>query len=229
LLEAKRNLEEAIEIDPDFADAYSYLSYCFFYGWFQLYPGFDDDLTRANVLAERGVTLDGKSAVTIAHLGWIQSYLRRHDRAIQNFEKAIALAPYDAEVYANFGQVLNYCGDPQRALEMTRRAFGLSIFVPPLWDFYEGHSHLLLYRYDEAVSRFLKASEQIPKFTAASFRLAVAYVEMDRHAAARDVVATTLEITPQYTLRDIARVYPYRLDEDRHRFLDGLRRAGLPE
>jgi len=229
LREAKSNLEEAIEIDPQFGDAYSYLSYCFFYGWFQRYPGFDDDLTRANQLAERGVALGGGSAVAIAHLGWIQTYSRRHDRAVENFAKAIALAPSDAEIHANFGQTLNYYGEPERALEMISKAFSLAIFAPPLWIFYEGHSHLLLHHYEEAVSRFLTAIDQIPKFTAAYFRLAVAYVEMDRIEEAADIVKSALEISPQYTLSVIADIYPYRLEKDRVRFFEGLRKAGVPE
>ena len=37
LLEAIKCLEEAIEIDPNFAAAYGYLSYCHFYGWAQMF------------------------------------------------------------------------------------------------------------------------------------------------------------------------------------------------
>ena len=228
-LEAKRSFEQAIEIDPGFAEAYGYLSYCFFYGWLQMFPGFDDTLDAAYALAERGVALDGRSAVAIAHLGWIQTYLRRYDQALENFDKAIALAPYNAEIHANFGQILNYCGDPAKALAMIDKAFDLDTIAPPLWEFYAGHSLLLLGRYGEAESRLLKAVGEIPKFSAAYLRLAFAYSEMARDADARDAVKTALDITPQYTLKDIARLYPYRVDQIRNRFLDSLRNAGLPE
>ncbi len=55
LLEAIKCFEVAIEIDPNFADAYGYLSYCHWWGWLQMLPEFDDNLDRANELAERGV------------------------------------------------------------------------------------------------------------------------------------------------------------------------------
>jgi hypothetical protein len=48
LPEAVKCFEDAIEIDPDFADAYGYLSYCHFSGWVQMYAGFEDSLERAN-------------------------------------------------------------------------------------------------------------------------------------------------------------------------------------
>jgi adenylate cyclase len=107
LLEGRACLEKAIEIDPEFADAHGWLSYCHFQGWATLWPGFDDSLERAIELAERGVALDGSSAIALTRLGWIQNFLRRYDSAIANLEKAIALAPDSADVNASFGQVLN--------------------------------------------------------------------------------------------------------------------------
>ena len=121
LLAAINCFEEAIKIDANFANAYGYLSFCYFQGFNQLLPGFDDGLDRAHELAEKGEALDGTSAIALTRLGWIQSYLRRYDQAITNLEKALALAPDNAEVYATFGNVLNYWGDPERGLEMLEK------------------------------------------------------------------------------------------------------------
>ena len=228
-LEAIKCLEEAIEIDPNFADAYSYLSFCHFVGWIYMWPGFDDNLERANELAEKGVALDGTSAIAVARLGQIQAWLRRYDQAIANFEKAIALAPNNAEVYADFGQILNYWGDPERALEMSAKAFGLDALAPPLWEFYAGISHFLLRQYDQALSRFIRVIERTPKFVSAYTYLASTYVELDRLDDARGAMKTVLEIMPKYTVKELARIYAFRLDEDRNRILDDLRTAGLPE
>jgi adenylate cyclase len=93
-LEAIRRFEEAIEIDPNFADAYGYMSLCHnLYGWAVMGPEYDENLDRANELAERGIALDSTSAFALARLGWIQMFLRRYDPAIANLEKAIAMAP----------------------------------------------------------------------------------------------------------------------------------------
>ena len=229
LNEAINCLEEAIEIDPNFADAYGYLSYCHIWGWAVMLPGFDDPLERANELAEKGVALDGASAIALSRLSWIQIFLRRHDQAIANLEKAIALAPNNADVNATFGQVLNYCGNPERALKMMEKAFSIEMFVPPNWEYQVGCSHLLLRRYDEALVRFNRAIERAPKFAPAYLHLAWACVELDRLDDANDAIKAVLEIVPQYTLIEVARIFPYRIDEDRNRYLDNLRKAGLPE
>ena len=228
-LAAVKCLEAAIEIDPKFADAYGYLSFCHFYGWAFMWPGFDDDLDRAYELAEKGVALDGTSPIALARLGWIQTILRRYRQAIANFETAIALAPNNAEAYAEFGAVLCYWGDPTRALEMLGKAFTIDTIVPSNWEFRLGQPHLLLREYGEALAAFDRAIERAPKFIPAQMHAAWAYVELSRLDDARAAIEQVLEFAPQYTLKAVGRIYPYRLDEHRNRMLDSLRKAGLPE
>ena len=229
LLEAIRCLEKAIGIDPKFADAYSYLSYCHFAGWIYMWPGFDNSLDRANELAEKGVALDGTSTIALTRLAWIQTFMRRYDQAIANLEKAIALAPDNADVNATFGQVLNYWGHPERGLQMMEKAFSIDTVVPPNWEYHVGLSRLILRQYDEAESRFLKTIERAPKYTPGYLLLAVTYAELDRLDDARDAMKTALEISPRHTVKAVAKNYPYRVDEVRDRILDGMRKAGMPE
>ena len=229
LVEAIKSLEKAIEIDPYFADAYGYLSFCHWYGWIYTFPGFDESLDRAYELAERGVALDGASAIAVMRLGWVQTWLRRYDQAVANLEKAIALAPNNAEVCATFGQVLNWLGDPEKGLEMIEKALRLETFAPAVWEFYAGHSHLLLRQYDQALTRFNRVVERAPKFGGAHAILAWTYVELDRLDDARDAIKTVLELAPHSSLKKFDRTVPIRVDEDRNRYLDGLRKAGLPE
>ncbi len=229
VLEAKKSLETALELDANFADAYGFLSYCHFAGWILKLPGFDDTLNLANELAEKGVSLDGNSAIAVARLAWIQGWMRRFDQAIANFEKAISLAPHRADVYADFGQILNYWGDPERALELSEKVFSLDTFAPPLWEFYAGHSHFLMHQYDQALPKMTAMVERVPRFITGYAYLACLYVETDRLDDARDAIERLLEISPGYTLNDMDRIHPYRADDVRARFLDDLRWAGLPE
>ncbi len=84
-------------------------------------------------------------------------------------------------------------------------------------------------QYDEALTRFHRAVGRSPKITFAYLHLACAYVELDRLDDAHDAIKTALEITPQFTVKEVARIWPYRVDEVRNRLLDALRKAGLPE
>ncbi len=112
---------------------------------------------------------------------------------------------------------------------MIERAISLDTFAPPLWEFYAGLSHYLLRQYDEALTRFNRVIEQTPKFVHAYDYLACAYVEMNRLEDARDTIKAVLKIKPEFTLKDAARIYVFRIDEDRNRVLNGLREAGVPE
>lgn len=229
LFEAKECFEQAIRIDPNYADAYGYLSYCHFYAWFESFPGHEDGLRRASELAAKGVAVDGSSAIATARLGWTQIYLRNFEEAVGNFKKAIALAPNNADIHADFAQAMNYWGNADQALELIARAHTLDAIAPPLWDAYEGHSLLLLGRFDQAVSKFRRAIERIPDFTAAHLRLAMAYTELRQHADAKATIRKIREISPRCCLRAVAEHYPYRIDAVQQHFLDCLREAGLPE
>ena len=112
---------------------------------------------------------------------------------------------------------------------MFEKAFSIDTFISPVWEFQAGLSHFLLRQYDEAVSGFLKTIERSPQFLHAYSYLACAYVELDRFDDARSAIKKALEIAPQYTVKEAARIFPYRIDEDRNRIFDSLRKAGLPE
>jgi len=59
---------------------------------------------------------------------------------------------------------------------------------------------------------------------------AIAYALSDRIVEAREAMARLREIDPTLRLSNLERVAPpLRRPEDRARFADGLRRAGLPE
>ena len=91
-----------------------------------------------------------------------------------------------------------------------------------------GLSCLLLGQYDEALGRFKRSIERAPHGPAYLF-LAWTNIELNRLSDANDAIKTVLDMNPLYTLKDVERIYPFRLDEDRDRFLDSLRKAGLPE
>ena len=229
LHEAIECLEKSIEFDPNFAEAYGYLSYCHFQGWATMWPGFEDNLDQAIELAEKGVALDGESAIALSRLGWIQNFLCRYDQALANLEKAILLAPDNADVIAPFRQILNYRVDPERGLKMMEKAFTIEMIVPRNWEFQMGLSHLLLGQHDQALARFNRAVEPPAAFFHAYIFLAWTYVELDRLDDADRAIKSLLDIIPHYSISLAAKIYVFRIDEVRDRLLDSLRKAGLPE
>ena len=112
---------------------------------------------------------------------------------------------------------------------MIEKAFSIETFVPPNWEMHAAHSHLLLRHYDEALTRLHLAVERAPKFTPGHMLLACVYAEMGRLADARETIKTILTISPNRTLAHVPLAHTHRNEDDRNRFLDALRKAGLPE
>ena len=229
MAKAKGFFEQAIAKDPDYAEAYAYLSYCRTAAYVFAWPGSDENLDIAVALAEKSVALDDNSAVAHARLGWVLGYLDRFDDAVANFDRAVAIDPRNAEAFFAYGETMNRRGDPERALPLLEMAFSIDTFVPPSWEFAKGHSFVLMQRYDAALSQILPVIERVPRFLPARVQLARAYAETDRIADAEDMVQSILKIAPKYGVGSASRMFPYPNENDRHRFLDALRKAGLPE
>jgi tetratricopeptide (TPR) repeat protein len=226
---AKLCFEQAIEIDPNYADAYGYLSYCHTTTFVFTWPGADDTLDRALELAEKSVTLDRRSSVAHSRLGWVLGFLGEFERATENFEQAVTLDPRNADAFFAYGETMNRVGFPEKALPLIEQALGLEVISPPGWDFGAGHAYVLLRRYDEGLAKFLQVLERVPRFMPAHVQLARAYSELDRIPEAKLVVEAIREVAPRYTIRSAHRMFPYTDEENRTRLQDGLRKAGLPE
>jgi Flp pilus assembly protein TadD len=92
-----------------------------------------------------------------------------------------------------------------------------------------GHSYLLLNRLDDAVAFIRNTIDQVPTFVPAHVFLAVVYSEMDRMQEARSEIETVLKLAPGNTVPITSQRYPHRSSKTQNRFVEGLRKAGLPE
>ncbi len=226
---AKKYFEQAIEIDPNFADTYSFLSYLYAAAWNLMYPGFEDGLERALPMAEKAVSLDPDSAIAHMRLGWTLCFRREYDQALSSFETARTLGPDISEVCAYYGQFLNFLGRADEALELLDKAYRLDPIAPTGWEFMVGCSYWVMRRYNEAASRFRIVIDRLPGFPMSYLYLASTYVELEQIDEARRQVQALLAMNSRWTLHDWNRIHPIRSDETRGRFLDQLREAGLPE
>ncbi len=156
-------------------------------------------------------------------------FLVQYDEAVESFERALALDPDSAEAHAYYGETLNYCGDPQTAMEHIDTALRLDPLCPPSWLFMKGHSLYLLGQYDDATPLMQATIERIPDFQVAHLLLACIYAETNRPEEASRHVNEVLRSVPQYSLTDAVRAYRYREEKQKQKFITGLRKAGLPE
>lgn len=221
--------EKALELSPNYADAYAYLSYCYTTAWLSMWPSADETLDNALSLAEKSVSLDRNSPVAYTRLGWVQSFLGQFDQAIVNYEKAIELDPRNAEAYYAFGETMNRLGAPERAISLFEKAFKIETIAPASWEFSIGTSYNLMGRFEEAVSKILPVTERVPGFLPARVQLARAYSELGHLPEAKNQVQEIHLRAPNFKMENAFRMFPYPNEDDRHRLRKALSEAGLPE
>lgn len=219
--------ERATEIDPNYADAYAYQSYCRTAIFVFAMPGSDSNLDTALKLADTAIRLDETSAVAHARRGWILGYENRPQEVVASYEAAIALDPNNAEVFHGYGETLNRLGQAEKALPLLERALGFDSFMPPSWIFPKAHSFALMRRNEEALDLILTVLDRVAGFVPARVQLVRVYHELGDAENAIKTVEAIRGIAPKYSLKNAARMFPYPQAEERERLQSALSKAGM--
>jgi len=220
---------QAIEVDPNFADAWAGLVFPYQSGWSFLWPGYDDGLTIAVEKAERAVELAPSSSLAQSRLGWVQTFLNQPDKSVASFEKALAIDPYSTDALAFYSECLNFAGDPSQALEIGAACLKYDPVTPINCVFHIGHAHFLLGHLEEAAQSIGSAIEMAPDFPVARMIMAATQAELGNlDQAAKHLNHVRLSY-PAYNSDTFNARYPYADPAHRQRVLTGLRQAGLPD
>jgi predicted Zn-dependent protease len=92
-----------------------------------------------------------------------------------------------------------------------------------------GATHYQMRQYEAAFSFVSRAVEQAPGHLFVQVLMAATLVKMNRLEDAANHMTAVLEAFPRVSIDHIQKVFPFRQMEDQGRFLDALRKAGLPE
>jgi TolB-like protein/Flp pilus assembly protein TadD len=232
-LEAQRLFRRAIEFDPGFAEAHARLAYCAVLQmvYFDALPT-PGSLDEALALARRAAAIDERDA--FAHLSVARVHLarREYDDALAACRLSIELNPTLAQAYCAMGDALSYAGRLEEAIEQFERAIRLSPQDPWRWAFYsyQALAYIFLGRYEQAVER-ARAALRVPNCQYwTNAHLAAALGHLDRAAEARAAVEELLQRKPDFSIR-YATEHLFYIDDARQleRYLDGLRKAGVPQ
>jgi adenylate cyclase len=228
--EAREYFERAAAIDPTYARAHADVGFTLAadvqLGWTDT-P--EETGRQALMHARHALALDptnrqGYFALASAHLG-----LKQHEEAIAAVRKLIALYPNYADGHAQLALDLVYAGQPEESLKAIRRAMRLDPRHPFFYVWIQGQGYFLMERYDEAIAEFQKVIEVNPAFPGARLTLASVYGLTGRTEDAEWEVAEILALLPGLTLTRERKGSLYKNAEDLDRYIEGLRKAGLPE
>lgn len=201
--------QEAIRIDPNYAQAYAGLATAYIERdvWGSLGIGKTADLVRATTL--KALELDGELAEAHVLLGEIHfQYDWDWQSTEKEYKRAIELNPNLAYAYVRYAFYLQAMRRHEEALTAVHRAVELDpLSVSNICD--EGR---ILYRarqYANAVARYQRALELDPGFSPALGRIAEAYEQLGKFDEALGSVRKLMQNSTdrRVGLRQLGRIY----------------------
>lgn len=224
LTKAIRLCEKAIALDPDSGRAHELMAFGL---WHQAWLGYADDeraiLDRARRMAERAIQLDNRDEGAHWVLAMCHLMDGAHDRAIAAMERSIEINPNFSRGYGSLGTILNFAGDPQRAIENNLLALRSNPIDPGNYFRYCGLaiSYLLLGRLEEGLDWAYKTLHLKSDWYIAHAVLVAFLVHLDRMDDARAAMRDFRRNCPTATLEDLKRL-PFRRPEHLAILVDAL-------
>jgi TolB-like protein/DNA-binding winged helix-turn-helix (wHTH) protein len=233
-LEAIRLSEQALALDPRYWPAAALIGFCrvleAVQGW--IAPT-SPEVHQSVDLAKRAIEA-GKDDVDVLWMaGFAVSHLAgEHGLAMAAVERALVLNPNCAHAWMVHGYVRCFLNQPEPAIDSTYRAIRLSPLDPLAYFFRQciALAHLSAGRYEEGVVWIDKSLAEQPRFLPA-VRLKVALCGYLRQTdEGSRWLARLLELFPGVTVARLNSFFAiFMSPELRVRYLEGLRKAGLPE
>jgi adenylate cyclase len=222
--------EEAIALDPEYADAYLELSRTLIDDiWFSPFDSAEQLRKRAEELVKKAIAMRDDHAEARALLGRIYLSKRQYDEAIVEGERAVVMAPNSAFVHARLALSLECAGRPEEALALFEKAMRLSPISDNYYVAMLGYCYFDMGQYDEAISAFNRFLDLSPGEPLTLASLAAAYSMLGLEEEARTAAAEVLRIDPKYSVEAQRKKTLYKNPEDVKRLFDAQLRAGLPK
>jgi adenylate cyclase len=230
--EAKRLFGKALELEPNYVPALAFLVYCHIcdvlFGWSQAPP---QSITEARRLARQAASLDENDPWVQCALGLTEFIAKDPDTAIAHYRKAIELNPNFALAHGYLSLQLAYAGEAEAAIEAGHKAIRLSPRDPELFHFHVaiGTGHFIAERYEEAVEWGNKVMAERPETPSGRRLLVASHAQLGQIAEARKAMEGLLNITPSLTATLLRNIVYFKRSEDFDRYIDALRKVGLPD
>ena len=155
-----------------------------------------------------------------------------------NFDEALALNDRALSMHPNSHRFWNgkallhaFKGDTAQAIEAAERAITIGPNDPAIWNSYLSiaEAHLQELRYEDAVDFARRAIRHNEHLGPAYYILAAASAHLGNETDAQEALAVALKINPGMTVQAFPENYHVAQFKNLDAYLDGLRKAGLPE
>jgi adenylate cyclase len=223
---ARQLFKEALDLAPVFSRAYGGVARTYNLDWrYEWSSSPEASLDAAVDFARSAIKCDPLDARGYAELGYAYLYLKRIDESLAEYRRALALNPNDADIIAEYADALGYAGEPEKAVGEMQRAMRLNPYYPDWYLWYLADAYQTLNRPSDViatVNRMQNPSE-------GNRLLAANYAHLGMMDEARAAAAEVMHLHPHFTISSWRHRPPYLDTSLIEPFVEGLRKAGLPE
>jgi TolB-like protein len=199
-------------------------------------PDRESDVRQASELVSRALATDPNDYG--AHFAKAEILLgqQRFEEVIVEAERSLTLNPSFVSAYSALSVASSFLGRPQEALDYADKAMRLSPRDPNLYAFYlnKGFALSLLDQDDQAIGWLRRAVAAAPQWPLPQVLLAAALSLTGHESEARDVLNRYLSLT--WTRARTIAQFKEQMPSNNPlflafaaRFVEGLRKAGMPD
>ncbi|NOX43704.1 MAG: tetratricopeptide repeat protein [Gammaproteobacteria bacterium] len=225
---ARESYLKSIDMDPNFARAYSALALTysaeFRYNW---HAAPDESLRQAAKLAQKAVSIDNQLPNAFWVLGYVYLHQQKYKQAIEAANRAIALNPNNADSYATLGLSYVYDGEPEKGTQMLRRAMRLNPQYPAAYASALGQAYYFQRKYADALPALQDAVERNINLRSSHVYLIASLSQMDKNDEASWAAIQLRTLDPDFSVDNISDMFPIKNEEWTQEIKLHLRRAGL--
>jgi TolB-like protein/class 3 adenylate cyclase len=231
--EAQRLFERSFELDSEFASAYAMAAWCYVVRnnnrWL-LDP--EKETEQMVWLAKQAARFGRDDPLALSVSGIVHAQvLDDLTTSAKLLDRAVILAPNLAIAWNFSGWIRIYLGQGEVAIEHLEHSTRLDPLSPFLYNAHNGvaAAHFLAGRYEVAAEWAEKALRELQRYPPAIRVAAASYALSGQIGKAQTYVGQMLEIDPTLRASNLKGLVPFRRTADVARYVDGLRKAGLPE
>ena len=237
LVNAIAYFKQAINLDPNYYRAHAHLADT--YSWIVESEWQSElNMTRAqiNELLRKhlSIALEKPTSTASRVAAWLAVRARNYDVALEETEKAIALDPNDPYNFNMKAHILYRTGFAKQAEQNALRAIRLNPKSSGTHYRQLGHALFQQERFDEAVDAYQRSISLDPDYKWHYLDLSAAYGQLGELQKAKAALAKFEEYRTQWapdglTIRIVSGWGTFWDLSYRDRYLEGLRKAGMPE
>jgi len=225
-----REVEEVIGLDPEIQVAQILLG---LYNLYTIETGVCENpiicFGKATEAARKALSFDENNSDVHILTAYLFLIRKEHENSIKAAKRAIILNPNNSDAYSLLGYILTYSGRPNEGIPFIKKAIRIDPIPPALYLFQLGVAYHESKQYKKAIELFKKVIDREPNHRGAYIRMAGTYSYLGDEVEARKAASEVLKIDPNFNLKGFISKLPYKNIADNKRYVNALRKAGMPE